>query len=358
MKTNIYILAGGKSVEHDVSLISATAICNALDRDKYRVFRTYITNDGVWVDLGETNEKVEDPSSWKRESSEEIGKSIGNFFANYRYGEKGIVVLPLHGTFGEDGKIQGLFETANIPYTGDGVLPSAVAMDKTVMKDIFKVYDIPQAKYLHFNSFDYSKGADDIINRIEKEIPYPVFVKPSNGGSSVGASPANNRDELLKSIELALNFDSTAVVEELIVGREIQFSVMGHHDPKCSIPGEFIMERPFFDYEAKYLEKKIIPVMPARMSEETMKKMQETAIKAYKALRCNSLARVDFFIMDDESFKVCEINTMPGFTQMSFTPKLWEPTDGTTYEGVVEKMIKLGFENFEEKSAIHRSRND
>lgn len=357
MKTNVYVLAGGKSTEHEISLISATAIANSMDREKYEVFGIYITPDGVWVDCGKLEKTIESPEEWKRSSSATPGESIGEFFKRFNYHEKSIVLPALHGTNGEDGKIQGLFEAADIPYTGNGVLSSAVGMDKSVMKDLFARAGIDQAKYLYFTRYDYENHPSEVLERVEREIPYPVFVKPSNNGSSVGISRAEDRKGLEQSIALALKYDRIVLVEEEIRGREIQISVLGNDEPKASVPGEFIMERPFFDYEAKYIEKKIIPVVPARMTDETMAKMRETAVFAYKTLRCNGLARVDFFILEDESFKVCEINTMPGFTAMSFTPVLWGHTDGTTYAGVVEKLIALGFESYEKKNDISVKRS-
>ena len=352
MKTNVYVLAGGKSTEHEISLISATAIANSLNREEYGVFGTYISPEGVWVDCGKLDKTIASPEEWKRTSSATPGESVGEFLKRFRYDERSIVLPALHGTNGEDGKIQGLLEAADIPYTGNGVLSSAVGMDKSVMKTLFAHAGIDQAKFLYFTAFDYEKNPSEVLLRIEKELPYPVFVKPSNNGSSVGISRAEDRASLENSIALALKYDRIVLVEEEIRGREIQISVLGNDEPKASVPGEFIMERPFFDYEAKYLDKKIIPVVPARMSDETMAKMRATAVEAYKTLHCNGLARVDFFILEDESFKICEINTMPGFTAMSFTPVLWGHTDGTTYAGVVEKLIALGFETYEKKTGL------
>lgn len=355
MKTSIYVFAGGKSTEHEVSLISAQAMINSLDREKYDVYVIYITKGGAWVSLGLIEENIKEPSHIIRESCDSPHISIAKFLSEFPK-ENAICLLSLHGTYGEDGRIQGLFEMANIPYTGDNTLASALNMDKVSMKALLKSEDLPQTKYSYFSSFDYERDPKKIISQIEKNLSYPLFVKPSNGGSSVGISRAKDRESLIISIDLAKEYDDVIICEEELVGREIQISVLGNHEAKASIPGEFIMERPFFDYEAKYLDKKIIPIAPAKMSNETMEKMRECAIKAYRACRCNGLARVDFFIKEDETFYICELNTMPGFTPLSFTPKLWEKTDGTSYQRVVERLIELGFESFNDNQRLKRQR--
>ena len=355
-KIIVFCVYGGKSTEHEVSLLSAKAMSNSLDREKYSLRLVYITEQGAWVNLGEAPKHIEDTSILRGRTDKTPSESIADFLRDFPKGKKAICLLALHGTNGEDGRIQGLFDMAEIPYTGDDCMSSSLNMDKSVMKTLLSEAKIPQTKYLSFTAYDYNKNPDDFVDRAERELGYPMFVKPANGGSSVGTSRAANREEFKESISLAFKYDYRVVCEREIVGREIQISVLGLDEPKASVPGEFIMERPFFDYDAKYIDKKIIPIAPARMSAETMEKMRDCAVRAYKATRVSGLARVDFFITEDESFYVCELNTMPGFTELSFTPVLWGKTDGTTYQGVVEKLIEMGFESYERRKKLSRHR--
>ncbi len=357
MKTNIYVLCGGKSVEHDVSLKSASAIINAIDREKYNVYPIYITNDGIWCNLGILNKKIENPDELRRNSSDTVAYSMGEFLTTVlKTGEKNLVFPALHGTNGEDGTIQGLLELLEIPYVGNEVLSSAVAMDKAMTKDLFAKYNIPQAKYLAVQKHVWNENEEDIYLRVEKEIGYPCYVKPSNGGSSVGISRAENREELIISFKEAFLYDLKVVVEEELVAREMQTSVIGNNDPKASVPGEFIMERAFFDYNAKYIDGKLIPVVPARLEPWVMDKVRELAVQAFKILNCRGLARVDIFVTDENKIFVNEVNTMPGFTALSMTPVLWGATDGTTYARLIERLIQLALERYEQKKSILKTR--
>lgn len=353
MKIDVYVLCGGKSVEHEVSLKSASAIINALDRKKYNVYPVYITRDGAWCSLGLWNEKIENPEDLERETEKSVAVSMGEFLCqDFKVGENTIVFPALHGTNAEDGTIQGLLELLNVPYVGDGVLASSTAMDKVVARDLFAQYGIPQAKYTSFKAYQWKTNKDEVYNNIEEKVGYPCYVKPANSGSSVGISRASNREELQNSIEEALLYDLKIIVEEEIIGREMQTSVIGNNDPRASVSGEFIMERAFFDYEAKYIDGSITPVVPARLEPEVALEVRKLAVEAFKVLNCQGLARVDIFVTDDNKVLVNEVNTMPGFTPLSMTPVLWGATDGTSYSGVVEWLIELAFERFEEESAI------
>lgn len=353
MKKNIYVLCGGKSVEHEVSLKSATAIINAINRKKYNVYPIYITNEGVWSNLGLWDEKIENPEELKQPYNSSVPLSMGEFLTKEISGNSDNIVFPaLHGPNGEDGTIQGFLELLSIPYVGNEVLSSSLAMDKALAKDLLSKYDIPQVKYIAFTHYDWNNHVDKYCNNIEEKIGYPCYVKPSNGGSSVGISIAKNREELKESIETAFLFDGKVIVEEEAVAREMQISVIGNHEPKASLPGEFIMERPFFDYNAKYIDNKLIPVIPAKLEPEITELVRTLAVKTFKILNCNGLARVDIFVTDENQVFVNEVNTMPGFTSVSMTPVLWGATDGTSYEELVEILIEFAFERYREKESI------
>lgn len=351
MKKNIYVLCGGKSVEHEVSLKSASAIINAIDRNKYNVYPIYITYDGVWSNLGLWQDKIENPEELKKPCDEKVSDSIGDFLSN-KLEENSIVFPALHGPNGEDGTIQGMLEILNIPYVGNEVLSSALCMDKALTKDVLAKHNIPQVKHLSFREYPWKMNREEIMDQIEEALDYPLYVKPSRGGSSVGISRAENKDELEKAIFEAFLYDRKIVVEEEALAREMQTSVVGNENPKASVPGEFIMERAFFDYNAKYIDGKLIPVIPAKLTAETTKRVRDIAVKTFKALDCNGLARVDIFVTDENEIFVNEINTMPGFTPLSMTPVLWGATDGTSYSELVEILIQLGFDRYNEKSKI------
>lgn len=353
MKTNIYVLCGGKSVEHDISLRSASAIINAIDREKYNVYPIYITNDGSWCNLGLLEEKINNPDELRRTSSSSVALSIGEFLTKVlNENEKNLVFPALHGPNGEDGTIQGFLELLDIPYVGNEVLSSSLAMDKAMTKDLFSKYNIPQVKYIAIRLHTWKEDEEKTYSIVEKEVGYPCYVKPSNGGSSVGISRAENREELKSSFKEAFLYDNKIIIEEEAVAREMQISVVGNNEPKASVPGEFIMERAFFDYNAKYIDGKLIPVIPARLEPEVADRVRETAVKAFKILNCYGLARVDIFVTDENEIFVNEVNTMPGFTAVSMTPVLWGATDGTTYAELIERLIQLALERYDEKKAI------
>lgn len=351
MKKNIYVLCGGKSVEHEVSLKSASAIINAIDREKYNVYPIYITYEGVWCNLGLWEKRIENPEELKTPCEGTIKNSIGEFLTN-EMKENSVVFPALHGPNGEDGTIQGMLELLNIPYVGNGVLSSALAMDKALTKNVLDKFNIPQVKHLSFRKYPWKSNREDVLDEVECKLKYPLYIKPSRGGSSVGINRAENKEELEKAITEAFLYDYKVVVEEEAIAREMQISVVGNENPKASLPGEFIMERPFFDYNAKYIDGKLIPVIPAKLTPEVTELVRETAVKTFKALDCNGLARVDIFVTDEDEIFVNEVNTMPGFTSVSMTPVLWGATDGTSYEELVEILIELGFERYSEKSEI------
>ena len=301
--------------------------------------------------------EIKDPEELERKSSDTIASSIGRFLLeDFNPEERNIFFPALHGTFGEDGTIQGLLECLDVPYVGNEVLSSSAGMDKVIMKDIFARHNIPQTKYTSVKLHIWKEDKEKAYRLVEEKLNYPYYVKPANLGSSVGVNRVENRQELEEAFKEAFLYDTKIIIEEEVVGREIQISVIGNDNPKASIPGEFIFERPFFDYNAKYIDGKLIPVVPARLKPEIMDKARQTAVKVFKILNCSGLARVDIFVTHDDQLLVNEVNTMPGFTPVSFTPVLWKATDGTTYTELIEKLIEFGFERYEQKKSLVRTR--
>lgn len=366
-KKKVAVIFGGQSTEHEVSRVSAQSVINNIDRSKYDVVMIGITRDGRWLPysgpvglLGtgewqaaaeaEVKGLLQSGRGEEAESRELESCTRGMLAAAEKDGRPVDVVFPvLHGCNGEDGTVQGLFELAGVPYIGCGVLSSAMGMDKGYSKIVFEKEKIPQGKYLVFTRKQISKDTDKLVAEVEKLLTYPCFVKPSNAGSSVGVSKAHDRRELVDAMNKAARFDRRVLVEEFIDGREIECAVLGNDDPVASIAGEIIPCNEFYDYEAKYSSgdnSKI--VIPAQIPEETMKKVREYAVKAFKALDCSGLARADFFVHKDtgEIF-INELNTLPGFTSISMYPKLWEAT-GLSYTELISRLIELALERFED----------
>ena len=352
MKTNIYVVYGGKSVEHEVSFKTASYVMNAMDKEKYNVHPVYITQEGVWCCLDIIKKEVEDISQLQKKSSNTIAKSIGEFLIKVLKPEEKNVVFPaLHGTNGEDGTIQGFLELLDIPYVGNGVLGSAIGIDKAVMKDLFTMANIPQVKHIALSVSDYTEDKINAYEKVEYNIGYPCFVKPVRLGSSIGISRCSNRQELSGAIEEAFLYDRKLVIEKEIIAREMQIAVVGNDYPLASVVGEFIQERHFMDYNAKYLEGKLVAIIPAKLTSDTSDKMRENAKAVFKLLNCTGLVRVDYFVTEDKFF-VNEVNTMPGFTKLSMFPALWEKTDGTTPRELIEKFINLALERHQQQKAL------
>lgn len=353
MKTNIYVIYGGKSVEHNVSLQSAFSIINSLDKAKYNVYPVYITEEGIWCSAKIIKETITDLKELMLYSSNNIPNSLGSFLSKYfKKDEKSIIFPALHGSNGEDGTIQGLFEMLNLPYVGNGVLASAIGIDKVMMKDLLSLGKVPQAKYTSLLIHEWKESEKKSLEEIENTIGYPSFVKPARLGSSVGINRCKNRNVLISAIKEAFLYDHKLIIEEEIIGREMQIAVIGNNCPKASVVGEYIQERQFMDYNAKYVDGKLVPVIPARISDEVSEAMRQTALKAFKLLNCSGLVRVDYFVDDQDKYYVNEVNTMPGFTKYSMFPVLWEKTDGTNYSELIEILIFLGFARHEQKNSI------
>jgi len=394
-KLRVGILFGGRSGEHEVSLLSAASVLNAIDKEKYEVVPIGITKDGRWL----TSEHAEnllqgklvleprhlragDPETTPAAAVLARGESVlvppepmhresglvpfqTDAAHLRRSSDRAInvdVIFPvLHGTFGEDGTIQGLLELADIAYVGAGVLGSAAGMDKDIMKSLFIAADIPIVKHVTILRSDWEKDAKKVEKLVGRKLKYPVFVKPANLGSSVGISKAHNRKELGPAIEEAAKFDRKIVIEQSVGGkkekaREIECSVLGNDEPEASVPGEIVPVKEFYDYDAKYLEEGSELIIPARLTKAQTKKIQEMAVAAFKAVDCSGLARVDF-LMDPKTEKIYlnEINTMPGFTSISMYPKLWAAS-GLSYSDLIDRLIQLGVERHEDKKKNQYSR--
>jgi len=393
-KLRVGILFGGRSGEHEVSLLSAASVLNAIDKEKYMVVPIGITKDGRWLTAEHAENLLEgkpiheprhlragDPETTPAAAVLARGESVvmppepirENGLVPFqtdathlrRASDRAInvdVIFPvLHGTFGEDGTIQGLLELADIPYVGAGVLGSAAGMDKDIMKSLFIAAGIPIVNHVTILRSAWENKPKSVQKLVEKKLKYPVFVKPANLGSSVGISKAHNRKELGPAIEEAAKFDRKIVIEQGVGGkrqkaREIECSVLGNDNPVASSPGEIVPIKEFYDYDAKYLDEGSELIIPARLTKAQTKKVQEMAVAAFKAVDCSGLARVDF-LMDPRTRKIYlnEINTMPGFTSISMYPKLWAAS-GLSYSDLIDRLIQLGLERHEDKKKNQYSR--
>ncbi|EXX87864.1 D-alanine--D-alanine ligase [Paenibacillus darwinianus] len=361
-KIRVGLLYGGKSGEHEVSLQTALAVMKAFDYDKYEIKPFYITKQGGWYagqtllaaptdvaqlqfagaqgDTGGALMPVFEGLTTPAGAAAEAGRAID-------------VMFPLlHGTFGEDGTIQGLFEMANMPYVGAGVLASAVGMDKVLMKKVFAQEGLPQCIYRHFNRTQWEKDPQFFIMEIEVALGYPCFVKPANLGSSVGISKAGNREELEAAVACAFRYDRKVIVEEFVDAREIEVSVLGNDEPRASVPGEVVSSNDFYDYKAKYTDGKSRMQIPADIPAETAEAVREMAVRAFLAIDGSGLSRVDFFMRrSDGQLLINEVNTMPGFTPFSMYPLMWKET-GLPYRELLDKLIQLALERHSEKQRI------
>lgn len=359
-KLRIGVIFGGRSGEHEVSLRSAESVINALDREKYDVVPIAITKEGRWLKSSEATQLL--PSA-VIESADKHVAILGDptdrglaWIAAQGVSEAreslDVLFPVLHGTYGEDGTIQGLLEMADIPYVGCGVLASSAGMDKVIMKRLFREAGLPIVAYTHFLRTQWEANPVPIAGRIIEEIGFPCFVKPANLGSSVGISKAPDRASLDQAIELAARFDRKIIVERGVDAREIEVSVLGNNEPLASLPGEIVPKTAeFYDYTAKYVDAGGARlVIPAEIPAETTSKLQQLAIRAFQAIDGSGLARVDFFLeRQTDEILVNEINTMPGFTAISMYPKLWEAS-GVGYPALVDRLIDLAVERHSEKS--------
>ncbi len=368
-KLRVGVMFGGRSGEHEVSLMSARSVLAALDPQKYIVTQIGITHNGVWL----VGENVLEVMKQERYSSLNPATLLpdpsrpGLF--TIRVGKQGEileiltqldVIFPvLHGTFGEDGTVQGLFEVAGLAYVGAGVLGSSLGMDKGVFKDVMRANDIPVLDSIIVLRRELVGDMEAILNKAEHLASYPLFVKPANLGSSVGVSKCRNRSDLLESLMEAARYDRRILVERGINGREIEVSVLGNDDPCASVPGEIIPADEFYSYNAKYHDDRSRLIIPAPLPDEVIEQVQILAVKAYRAIDCAGMARADFLLdKGTDELYLNELNTIPGFTQISMYPKLWEAS-GVPYSDIVDRLIELALERKAERDRTeHRYYRD
>jgi D-alanine-D-alanine ligase len=376
-KKRVAVIFGGQSSEHEVSRISAQSVIENIDKQKYDIEMIGITKDGQWLTYDGPTEKIgsgewqaiahqkflahssqQHKISGQKQGTEPTtapSEMITNNSARGIFAENiktpiDVVFPVLHGCNGEDGTIQGLFELAGIPYVGCGVLGSSVGMDKAYTKIIFEKEGLPQGDYLVFSRKQVYYQNDVVISEVEAKLTYPCFVKPSNAGSSVGVNKATNREELIKALDIAAKNDRRILVEEFINGREIECAVLGNDNPIASTVGEVVPCNDFYDYEAKYQvgDSSRVVIPAENLPLETVQKVKEYAVRAFKCLDCAGLSRVDFFVHKTTGeIYINEINTLPGFTQISMYPKLWAES-GIPYPELIDKLIELAFERFED----------
>jgi D-alanine-D-alanine ligase len=352
-RLRVGVLFGGRSGEHEVSLASAASVIRGLDPDKYEAVPIGITKEGHWLIGAGTQKMLPEvlKSGQRVMMTADASDAVLVRLDGSGGGQRLDVVFPvMHGTFGEDGTIQGLLELAGLPFVGAGVLGSAIGMDKDVSKRLLQVAKIPVVPWIAVQRADWERDPKGIRTAIEKKFKYPLFVKPATLGSSVGMTKVHSRAELGPALDLAAEFAMKILVEKCMVAREIEVSVLGNHDPKASIPGEVVPHREFYDYAAKYLEEGTQLLIPAKLLPAQVKKIQKYGVDAFRALELSGMARVDFFV-EKKGGKIYlnEVNTIPGFTSISMYPKMWEAS-GIPFRELIDKLIELALEQHAEKA--------
>ena len=355
-RLTVGLVCGGRSGEHEVSLVSGASVYRALDPRRYRVIPIVISHQGRWHLVQPPGD---DAAFLLRSTDPEVLLAAGPRpllrvpRGGGRYVTRAVdAFFPvLHGPYGEDGTIQGLFEMCGAPYVGAGVLGSAIGMDKVAMKAIFEKAHLNVAPYVGFTTEEWRRDRIRIEERILRELGLPCFIKPANSGSSVGITKVKDVDDLAPAIITALRFDRKVVAEKAIVGKEIECSVLGNAEPEASLPGEVIPSREFYDYHDKYLGGQTRFVLPAAVPAETTEAIRKAAIAAYRATDCSGMARVDFFLDADGVLYVNEINTIPGFTNISMYPKMWQ-TSGIPYAKLLDRLIRLAIARFKDRSRL------
>jgi D-alanine-D-alanine ligase len=372
----VLVLFGGRSGEHEVSLASARSVLAALDPVRYQIFQVGIDHDGAWLYSPGPESTLERMEKGDRSGLQSVflspAPSSGKLYILQTQAQAGTepaawellaevdVVFPvLHGTFGEDGTLQGFLELADLAYVGAGVLGSSVGMDKALFKDVMRAHGIPVVESLLVLRSEIEQDLEAVLKRAEALAAYPLFVKPANLGSSVGISKCANRSDLVEGLVEAGRFDRRLLVERGLNAREIEVSVLGNERPQASIPGEVIPSREFYSYESKYLDGTSGLLIPAPVSDADAEKVRRLALQAYQAMDCAGMARVDF-LLDKDSGEIFlgEVNTIPGFTTISMYPKLWEAS-GLPYPALVNRLVELAFERKRQRDRIeHRYRRD
>lgn len=364
-KIRVGVLFGGRSGEHEVSLVSAEHIIRALDKSKYEVIPIGISKKGTWLtqnnplnklkqdQLKELKfEKIITPDPTKKSLVIVNSKYFTTQNKKLTFTKQLDVVIPaLHGTYGEDGTVQGLLELANLPYVGANVLASAIGMDKVIQKKLFQQANLPTPDYTYFLTKDFKKNPNLTI-KIATQLKFPLFVKPANLGSSVGITKVYNKQALLPAIKYAAQYDRKIIIEKAIINpHEIEVAVLGNDNPRASIPGEIIASSEFYDYDAKYVDGLSETIIPAKLKKTITAKIRAMAITAFKIIDCSGMARVDFLITAKDQIYLSELNTIPGFTTISMYPKLWAAS-GLPYPKLLDTLIKLALERHREKSRL------
>ena len=360
-RIRVGVIFGGRSAEHEVSIVSATSVIGALDKEKYEVLPIGITPEGRWLSSEQAIELLKNQTNVeslpehilvpdpRKQGLVELKDSSAQSLP-----QRIDVAFPvLHGTYGEDGTIQGLFELADIPYVGAGVLGSAVGMDKVVQKQLLRQADIPVTPDVWFMINEFRTNSKKILWRVERALRYPCFVKPANLGSSVGISKANDRKELIQAIELAAEYDLKILVEKCVgQAREIECSVLGNDKPIASVPGEIIPSNEFYDYDAKYVDGKSKAIIPAPLPKSVAKRVQDYSVRSFLVLNCSGMGRVDFLVRKrTNTIYLNELNTIPGFTSISMYPKLWIAS-GISYPELLDRLIQLAIERHEGRAHL------
>jgi len=361
-KINVGVIFGGRSAEHEVSLMSAKSLVNAMNKDKYNVYLIGITHQGQWLYADSSTNALEYKTVDEQTllaTRIDFSNASALLINNTEHGNNDVlanldVVFPvLHGPYGEDGTIQGLFELSNLAYVGCGVGASAIAMDKAMAKNAFKAAGLLQMDYQAYKLSQFTNDQQAVLQQITSSFDFPVFIKPANMGSSIGISKAHDNNELIAAITDAFKYDNKIIIEASAENcAEVECAILGLDNPKASVVGEILAGKEFYDYETKYFDGKSTTIIPAKLPENIMEKVKEAAIKAFEAIDGSGLSRVDFFVnRTTHDIYINEVNTMPGFIPISMYSKLWQAT-GIEYSKLVDQLIDLAFEKHQQKARL------
>jgi D-alanine-D-alanine ligase len=358
-KLRVGVIFGGRSAEHEVSLVTAASVIRALDRTKYDIVPIGIAKNGKWLSSSRTLDQLRSGANIELEDEHILLpdpriKALANIEESRDAQPLDVVIPLIHGRYGEDGTLQGLLEMADLPYVGSGVLGSALGLDKVAQKGMFAAAGLPICPYTWFTTTEWSADHEALIGRIEGTLDYPRFIKPANTGSSIGITKAHTRFELLEGINEALGYDRKIVVEQGVRdAREIECAVLGNDAPEASVLGEIVASNEFYDYDAKYVDGQSTAIIPALLSPELTERVRMMAIEAFRSLDCAGMARVDFFVQKGtDAIYLNEINTIPGFTSISMYPKLWEAS-GLAYGALLDKLISLALDRHADMKMLH-----
>lgn len=342
------VVIGGESTEHEVSVSSGRSVMREANTDRFEVIPFGVTQNGAWLTPEETNRRLADPGAAALGSDEGAGLLA---YPEVLEALRGVdIVFPIiHGTHGEDGTLQGLFELADLPYVGAGVAASAVGMDKELMRNAFASAGIPQPPYLVLADSEVDAPSEDALTFVDQQLGYPCFVKPCNGGSSVGVSKVRSREDFGEAVAVAARHDRKVIVEQAMSGHEVECAILGNEDPAASGVAEILPEAEFYTYEAKYQDDATRMIFPAAINAATTERVRELALRAYRAVDCSGLARVDFFAEDDGPVQIIEINTLPGFTPISQYPRLWQE-EGISYSELISRLVDLALDRHEKQA--------